>query len=163
MTRIINESIASGIVPKIWKDAVVTPILKKGDPKEKENYRPVSCLPVASKVLEKIVCDQITRCFEVNKLLPDNQHGFRAGRSTMTALASMQQDWVQNWDGKMVTGILLWDLSAAYDTLCPRLFCKKLKVYGLNQLSYDWFKSFLMGRTQCVKIGRMMLKQKELV
>ena len=79
---------------------------------------------MASKVLEKIVCDQITRVFEVNKLLPDNQHGFRAGRSTMTALASMQQDWVQNWDGKMVTGILLWDLSAAYNTL----FCEKLKL-----------------------------------
>ena len=123
----------------------------------------MSCLPAASKALEKIVWDQIKIFFEVHKLLPDNQHGFRVGRSTMTALASMQQEWVQNWDEKMVTGNLLWDLSVAYNTLCPRLFCEKLKVYGFNQLSCNWFKSFLMGRTQCVKIKREMSKQNELV
>ena len=54
LTRIINESIASGIVPKIWNDAVFTPILKKGDPKKKENYRPVSCLPVAQRSWKKL-------------------------------------------------------------------------------------------------------------
>ena len=51
------------MVPEAWKEAIVTPILKKGDPKKKENYRPVSCLAVASKVMERIVCDQVTRFF----------------------------------------------------------------------------------------------------
>ena len=94
LTRIINNSISTGVVPEAWKEAIVTPILKKGDPKKKENYRPVSCLAVASKVMERIVCYQVTRFFEVHGLLPDNQHGFRAKRSTMTALAAMQEDWV---------------------------------------------------------------------
>ena len=76
----------------------------------------------------------------------------------MTALALMQQDKVLNWDKN-----LLWDLSAAHNTFGPRLFSEKLKLYGFNQLSYIWLKSFLMGRTQCVKIGREMSKQKELV
>jgi hypothetical protein len=62
LTRIINSSISSGEFPSMWKEALVTPILKKGDPTKKENYRPVSCLSVASKVLEKIVCDQVTHC-----------------------------------------------------------------------------------------------------
>ena len=57
----------------------------------------VSCLSVASKVMEKIVCNQVMRFFEVHKLLPDNQHGFRAKRSTMIALSAMQQDWINNW------------------------------------------------------------------
>ena len=52
-------------------------------------------LVAASKVLEKIVCNQVTRFFEVSKLLPDNQHGFRAHRSTMTALSAMQKDWIK--------------------------------------------------------------------
>ena len=60
LTRIINSSIANGIFPEEWKTAVVTPILKKGDQMEKSNYRPVSCLAAASKVLEKVVFDQLT-------------------------------------------------------------------------------------------------------
>ena len=59
LTRIINNSIAEGKFPEIWKVGVVTPVLKKGNPFDKNNYRPVSCLSVLSKVLEKIVCDQI--------------------------------------------------------------------------------------------------------
>ena len=100
LTRLINCSIKSGIFPQEWKEALVTPILKKGDPQEKKNYRPVSCLAVASKVLEKIVCDQITKFMEKHQLLPNNQHGFRTKRSTMTALSSMQQEWTENTDEK---------------------------------------------------------------
>ena len=51
LTRIINSSISTGIVPEKWKEAIVTPILTKGDAKKKENYCPVSCLIVASKVM----------------------------------------------------------------------------------------------------------------
>ena len=54
---------------------------------------------------------------ESNKLLPENQHGFRAKRSTMTAWANLQRNWTQNTDEKKVTGILLWDLSAALNAL----------------------------------------------
>ena len=82
-------------VPSSWKEAIVVPILKKGEKTELNNYRPVSCLVAASKVLEKIVCNQVTIFFEVNKLLPDNQHGFRAHHSTMTALSAMQKDWIK--------------------------------------------------------------------
>ena len=55
LTRLINSSIQSGIFPTEWKMAVVTPLLKKGDQKDKKNYRPLSCLAAASKVLEKII------------------------------------------------------------------------------------------------------------
>ena len=162
LTRLINTSITTGEFPAEWKEAMVTPLLKKGDAQKKENYRPVSCLIVASKVMEQIVCYQITRYFEVHGLLPDNQHGFRARRSTMTALVSMQQDWTENCDNKNVTGILLWDLSAAYDTLSPKLLCDKLSIYGFDRLSCKWFESFLTGRSQCVKIGKIMSSSKAL-
>ena len=54
---------------------------------------------------------------EVNGLLPDNQHGFRSGRSTMTALSAMQKQWIRNTEEGLITGILVWDLSAAIDTV----------------------------------------------
>ena len=60
-----------------------------------------------------MVCEQITNFMEQNNLLPDNQHGFKAGRSTMTALSATQRQWAKNTDEKLITGVLLWDLSAA--------------------------------------------------
>ena len=89
-------SIEEGKFPEMWKIGVVTPALKKGSSMDKNNYRPVSCLSVLSKVLEKVICDQITGYMESNNLLPKNQHGFRSGRSTMSALSSIQKEWASS-------------------------------------------------------------------
>ena len=153
LTWLINSSISSGTFPEPWKEATVVPILKKGSTTEKANYRPVSCLCSASKVLEKVVCNQLTKFLEDNKLLPDNQHGFRKSRSTMTALTSIQKKWIASTEDDLKTGVLIWDLSAAFDTLDPELLCEKLGIYGLDLRSRSWFRSFLTGRTQRVKIG----------
>ena len=162
LTRIINSSIIEGKFPDEWKGAIVTPILKKGDPKTKENYRPVSCLQVASKVLEKVVNDQMSNYMEKNNLLPQNQHGFRPRRSTMTALSAMQQEWSNNTEKGKKTGILLWDLSAAYDTVNPDLFVEKAKLYGASELTCDWFRSFMSGRSQKVKIGQTISERMDI-
>ena len=69
---VINSSIKTGEFPEQWKEAIVVPILKKGDSKDTKNYRPVSCLPAASKVLEKVICDQLTIFVEVHGILPNN-------------------------------------------------------------------------------------------
>ena len=140
----------------------MVPILKKGDPKDPKNYRPVSCLAAASKVLEKIVCDQLTRFVETNKILPDNQHGFRKGRSTMTALSAMQKEWIQNTEQGLTTGVLVWDLSAAFDMIDIELFIRKLTLYGAYQKTRNWFESFLSGRTQRVRIGDALSSPVEL-
>ena len=92
-TWIVNPSILSGIFPDRWKIATVVPLHKKGDPREAKNYRPVSLLPVVSKVLESVVRRQITKHIEANGLLPKSQHGFRENRSTSTALLSMVTGW----------------------------------------------------------------------
>ena len=102
---LVTISITDGKFPEFWKVGVVTPVLKKGSPTGKSNYRPVRCLSVLSKVLEKIVCEQITKFMEDNGLLPQNQHGFRQGRSTMSALAAIQQEWATNTNEKLITGV----------------------------------------------------------
>ena len=117
LTAIVNQSILDGEFPNGWKEALVTPVLKKGCNTRLGNYRPVSCLPAASKLLEIVVCDQLSNYLERNKLLPENQHGFRPRRSTMTAWQDIQLDWAMNGEKDLVTGVLLWDLSAAFDTL----------------------------------------------
>ena len=142
---------------------VVVPILKKGDPKDPKNYRPISCLAAASKVLEKVVCEQLTRFVEIHHLLPDSQHGFRANRSTMTALTTMQKEWISSTEGGLITGILVWDLSSAFDTLDINLFLRKLTIYGADETTRNWFRSFLSGRTQRVRIGGTLSDPLELV
>ena len=85
LSTIINESIMSGVFPAAWKEAQITPVLKKGDTQLLDNYRPVSCLPAASKLLESVVNEQMSNFLEINNMLPQNQYGFRPHRSTMTA------------------------------------------------------------------------------
>jgi hypothetical protein len=87
----VNQSIISGTFPKGWKESIVVPVLKKGNQCMMKNYRPVSNLCTVSKVLETVVLRQLGGFFETNHLLPENQHGFRRNRSTMTAIASLGQ------------------------------------------------------------------------
>ena len=76
--------------------------LKKGSPNQLNNYRPVSCLPAASKILEIVICSQLSDYLESNKLLPSNQHGFRPRRSTMTAWQEIQLDWAMKTEKDLI-------------------------------------------------------------
>ena len=150
---IINMSIRTGVFPDSWKRSKTIPIFKKGDRMQMSNYRPVACLPAASKVLESVVLSQISSYFEKYNLLPQQQHGFRAGRSTTTAVASMVAEWSAAYEAGQSTGILLWDLSSAFDTIDVKLLCEKLYLYGVMKSSVAWFESFLTKRLQCVQTG----------
>ena len=119
------------------------PILKKGAKTDKNNYRPISILNATSKILEKIVCIQITKHMESNHLLSNNQHGFRAMRSTMTALTAMQREWVRSTEDGLITGVLIWDLSAAFDTVNTELLCEKLKILSYPvHCKQNYFSTF---------------------
>ena len=74
----------------------MTPVHKKGSKQELSNYRPVSCLPAAAKLLELVACIQTSLFMEENDLLPKTQHGFRQKRSTMSALSEVQTQWADN-------------------------------------------------------------------
>ena len=89
LVKIFNQSINEAKFPEAWKEAVVTPVLKKGDKSLIDNYRPVSNLPAAAKLLELVICEQTSSYMEENHILPKSQHGFRQHRSTMTALTEL--------------------------------------------------------------------------
>ena len=100
---------------------------------------------------------------EENHILPKSQHGFRQHRSTMTALTELQLKWATNTENKEVTGILLWDLTAAFDCLDSEILCRKLEIYGFDKNSVNWFKSFLTNRTQRVRIGGCLSHLEKLI
>ena len=82
-THIINMSLSAGIVPDDMKVAKVIPICKSSDPRLLNNYRPISLLTAFSKLLEKIMYDEVISDLNVNKLLYEHQYGFRSGHSTI--------------------------------------------------------------------------------
>ena len=152
LTHIINLSVVSGCFPSKWKAGKIIPLYKKDDPLNPKNYRPVAILPVLSKVLERVAFIQISQFMEQNRLIHPNHHGFRAAHSTVTSLIQMYDGWVDAIENNRFTGVCFLDLSAAFDIVNHSLLLQKLKLYGFNDSSLMWIKSYLEGRYQSVYI-----------
>ena len=153
LTYIMNLSLKSATVPDDFKLARVLPIYKKGNRNYEGNYRPVSILPVASKVLEKIVYNQMHNYLEQNHLIYAFQSGFRSAHSTDTALTFLADKLRANIDEGLYTGMVLIDLQKSFDYT---ILTTKLNAIGIDDSAGSWFKSYLAGRKQVVKInGRL--------
>ena len=156
ITMLINNSLLCGIVPSSFKHAVVNPLLKKNDldPEIFKNYRPVSNLSFISKILEKVVAFQINEHISKFSLLELNQSAYRKLHNTETALLKIFNDLLISADNKQVSILVLLDLSAAFDTLDHSVLLDRLNIsFGLSGTVLDWFKSYLIGRTQSVIIN----------
>ena len=154
--HIICLSINQSKFSDSWKFSKLIPLYKKGDKLERKNYRPVSILSPISKVLEKIIYEQIYSYFTRNALFHPNLHGYRSNRSTQTALLQMYDRWVRaSHEGKL-SGVVLLDLSAAFDLVDPELLLKKLKIYGFDDYILQWLESYLSQRYQAVWIDNSL-------
>lgn len=92
------------------KLAGASPTYKEGAKSDPNNYRPISVVPVISKLIEKIVFDQFYQCLIMYDLLVDTQSGFRPRHSTQTALLEDTNEWYQNIDNGLINGVLFLDL-----------------------------------------------------
>ena len=163
LSVLVNTSLMTGIFPGVFKKAQITPLFKnKGSREDKSNYRPVSNLSTPGKVLEIVANIQITRYCEQVGILGKHQHGFRSGRSTTSAIISSLVKWQAAKEKKLFTGCLLYDLSAAYDTISPELLVKKAVLYGFDTTSANWLTSFTTGRYQAVRVGNFTSAYKQL-
>ena len=123
----------SSYFPSNLKNADITRVSLKKDCENIENYRPVSILPVLSKVYEKCMYDQMY--VYLNKILSKWQCGFRQGYSTQHCLLIMTEKWRQCLDKGGISGALLTDLSKAFDCLLHCLLIAKLAAYSFD---YDF-------------------------
>ena len=147
LCHILNLSIKNSTVPNLWKLAKITPIFKSGNKEQPSNYRPISVLPVLSKILEKAVHHQFLAFLENNKLLNESQFGYRKNRSTKLAAALFCDNIRRDINiGKMVGAVYL-DLSKAFDTIGHGLLLDKLSTYGVKGKELQWFTSYLFNRT----------------
>jgi hypothetical protein len=151
VTFLINASLKLGIVLADWKLSRVTPIYKgKGDVYEKGNYRPISVIGHISKALEKQVQSQLIRFLVENDFIHISQSAYRKFHSTQTAIYRVLEDWLDNITDNLITGVCLLDISKCFDTIDHGILLQKLDIYGIDNVQYKWFSSYLLERSQIV-------------
>ena len=156
LTHIINLSISSKTFPTSWKKAKIVPLHKKDDVLNPKNYRPVAILPIFSKVLERVIFNQVVTYLSENNLIHPNHHAYRPHHNTTTALLQMYDTWLESLEKTEMSGVCFLDMSAAFDIVDHSLLLKKLELYGLDSCMLDWVQSYLSGRSQCVCIDGTM-------
>ena len=161
MTQLFNNMVGINHFPSELKYANVTPIFKKGDAANKENYRPISILPSISKVFERLIFQQITSY--VTDFLSPYLCGFRKGYSTQHALLRLFDQLNKNLDKKGKVGLLLMDLSKAFDCISHDLLLAKLHAYNFDKSSLKLIYSYLKGRHQRVHINGEYSTWKEIL
>jgi hypothetical protein len=119
------------------------------------NYRPIAMTSWVSKIIEKCFLIRMDEYFKENDLLANEQHGFRKGRSTVTALFEMCTKIYESMENKEKVNMHLYDFSNAYGCLVPEILVQKLKRYGFQEEALTWIESFLVRRTQVVKIQHL--------
>ena len=151
LTECVHYTLKNGTFPYSLKNANITPVYKKDDPTDKVNYRPVSVLPLLSKIFEKVIYNQLQGYLDLflNKLLC----GFRKAHSTQHALFKLLHSWQKELDNSGFIGIILMDLSKAYNCLPHDLIIAKFEAYGLSKNSQKLLLDYLEGRKQCVKVA----------
>jgi len=117
LTNIINNCIDNLVFPDQWKVARICPIPKTDYPQTTADYRPISVLPVLSKVYEKVILQQMTKFIENELVYHTYQSGFRKNHSTVTLLIKLRDDIKKEMKKGEVTIAVFADYSKAFDTI----------------------------------------------
>ena len=152
---LFRNCLESECFPKEWKKANIVPVHKKHDKQLIKNYRPVSLLPICSKIFEKVIFNSLFKYLDDNNLLNSNQSGFRPGDSCVHQLLSITHEIYKAFDANPslnVGGVLL-DSSKAFDRVWHDGLMYKLKTLGICGNYYGLIHSFLSDRHQRVVLN----------
>ena len=162
-THLANCSLATGSCPDQSKIARVIPVYKnKGETYLFSNYRPISLIPVFSKIIEKLMYNKIFHFLVRQKTLFKSQYGFRRGRNTTHATLDFLQTIEEAMrDNEIAIGVFV-DLSKAFDTLDHNILLSKLDHYGIRGNLLSWLKSYLSNRKQFVDVYGIRSKEEDI-
>ena len=153
--KIVNASLAAGSMEGL-KESIITPILKKPnlDANKLNNYRPIANIEFLSKLTEKVVLSRLNEHMDRNNLHIPQQFGYKKGHSTEHVILEIVDEVLIGFEKRTATLVTLLDLSAAFDTVDLSKLMQILENHiNTKGTALAWFRSFLFGRHQRVKIG----------
>jgi Reverse transcriptase (RNA-dependent DNA polymerase) len=153
---LFNISLQLGVFPLYWKNAFIRPIYKSGERQNIVNYRGISIPSFIPKLLDGLVTAQIS--WHCRNIFVDEQHGFLSGRSTVTNLMLYQKNILDAFEKRCQVHSIYTDFSKAFDRVNHSLLINKLKCIGFDGSFLSWINSFLVDRTQWVKINNYVSK-----
>ena len=149
---IINLSLELGYYPERLKVSRTVPIFKSGQPDDLSNYRPISCLPVISKIFEKVVSKQLFNYLETNNLLYSLHFGFQPFKSTVHPLIHMVHYISKAFNRNEFVIAVFLDLKKAFDLVDHKILLMKLRKIGIGDIALKWFETYLENRKQFVMV-----------
>jgi retron-type reverse transcriptase len=149
--------------PSEWKAARVIPLFKKGQRSLLDNYRPILILPVVSKLVERILYDQMFEYLNRENLLSKHQFGFRPYHSTTTTLLDCTNEWYANMDRGLYNLVVFLDLKKAFDKVNHEILLSKFQMYGFQRKALNLLRTSLTHRTQSCQLTSMLSEEREVI
>ena len=152
---IFEKCLETGVYPTSWKRANIIPVHKKDSRQTKNNYRPISLLPIFGKIFEKLLFDTIYKHLCDHSLITPNQSGFHPGDSTINQLLSITHTVYTAFEDvpSRETRAIFLDLSKAFDRVWHEGLLYKLECNGISGNLLEIIKDFLHDRRQRVVLN----------
>ena len=164
LTFIFNLSIRTGTYIDEWKLARVILIYKSEDKRKCENYRPISVLPIVSKIFEGEVFSQIYSFLNRHAPLSIFQSGFRPKHGTLAALIQMCDQWQTDMDDGKINGVVFLDICKAFDSVNHQILLEKLETqFGIHDTELKWFQSYLKDRKQVCFVNEQTSSARKII
>lgn len=155
LAYVVNISLETGVFPEILKRSVVKPLYKKKDRSSMANYRPITLIPIFSKIFEKIMHNKLTSFFGKHNVIHKTQYGFQKHKSTTLAAFDLITEVLRAFNAQNYVTVLFFDMTKAFDLVPHKLLLSKLEHNGIRGPALKWLETYLVNRKQCVEVSKL--------